>query len=194
MRENGVVTSPKNSLTLPLQCHPATPPGVPLVLSVAVSVINIGLQLVYTVCADCAALRIPTATAPGPADGLWLHTCLEAFVAIEGDEAYREFNFSPSGQWAIYNFASERLKASNDVDAPMPLAIQLHASTEQVTLTTHLPWGALPLRGSVVCVGLSAVIEEANGHLSYWALQHPCAQPDFHHPAGRALRLALPNP
>ena len=30
-------------------------------------------------------------------------------------------------------------------------------------------------------LGLSAVIEELNGHKSYWALAHPPGKPDFHH-------------
>jgi hypothetical protein len=164
-----------------------------LSLTVAVSITTTGMQLVYTVAGNCAALRIPPAIEPSPADGLWRHTCLEAFVAVEGDAAYREFNFSPSGQWAIYSFASERVQTSLKVDAAMQPSPHIHSSSEQLTLTAHLPWTALPPRGSVVNVALSAVMEEANGQLSYWALQHPCAQPDFHHPAGRSLRLALPK-
>ena len=30
-------------------------------------------------------------------------------------------------------------------------------------------------------LGLSAVIEDTNGHKSYWALAHPPGKPDFHH-------------
>lgn len=187
------MTTPKNSPALPLQCHPATPAGATLGLTVAVSATPTGLQLVYGVTGNCAALRIPAATQHGPADGLWRHTCMEAFVAVEGDAAYREFNFSPSGQWAIYGFAGERVRTSLDVDAAMPPSIQIQSSIEQLTLTVHLPWSALPARGAMLNVALSAVIEEVNGRFSYWALQHPVEQPDFHHPAGRALRLALPE-
>jgi len=153
-----------------------------------------GMQLVYTAAGNCAELRIPSPMyAPGPADGLWRHTCLEAFVAVEGEEAYREFNFSPSGQWAIYSFASERVRTPLEVETALKPSIQIHSSSEQLTLTARLPWTALPPRGSALCIALSAVIEEANGQLSYWSLQHPCEQPDFHHPAGRALRLVLPK-
>ena len=35
----------------------------------------------------------------------------------------------------------------------------------------------------------AAVIEEDGGPLSYWALQHPPGNPDFHHPDGFALEL-----
>jgi hypothetical protein len=38
-------------------------------------------------------------------------------------------------------------------------------------------------------LGLAAVIEEANGRLSYWALAHPPGKPDFHHSDCFALEL-----
>lgn len=192
-REYGAVTSPKTYPPLTLHCHPATPAGLQLSVSVVVGVASEGLQLVYTVSGNTTGLRIPPTTAPGSADGLWQHTCLEAFVATEGDVAYREFNFSPSGQWAIYSFASERVRASEGVEAGLRPSMQTTVNAGQLSLMTHLPWAALPQHATTLCIALCAVIEEANGYLSYWALQHPCERPDFHHPAGRALRLALPQ-
>ena len=40
-----------------------------------------------------------------------------------------------------------------------------------------------------VRIGLSAVIEEADGSLSYWALRHAPGKPDFHHQDAFALEL-----
>jgi hypothetical protein len=37
---------------------------------------------------------------------------------------------------------------------------------------------------------LSAVVEEENGTLSYWALKHPRDKPDFHCPDGFVFELA----
>lgn len=158
----------------------------------AVALSRVGLQLVYSVRGTTAGLRIPPATAPGPADGLWQHTCLEAFVSVEGEASYREFNFSPSGQWAAYRFASERVRDTTATDAVERLLTEAVVDPMQLALTAHLPWSALPPRPASLCIALSAVIEDLNGHLSYWALSHPCERPDFHHPAGRTLRLALP--
>ncbi|MFN7122054.1 MAG: DOMON-like domain-containing protein [Hydrogenophaga sp.] len=147
----------------------------------------------YTLTGDTAALRIPPATTPGPADGLWQHTCFEAFVAAEGDAAYREFNFSPSGQWAAYRFAGERQRDTSPApDLPAPV-MQRAITPTQLTLDVHLPRAALPSPAQHLVLALCAVVEEHDGRLSYWALQHPQARPDFHHPAGRALRLALPQ-
>ena len=151
-----------------------------------------GLRLAYTVRGNIAALRIASAATPGPANGLWQQTCLEAFAAADGDSAYREFNFSPSGQWAIFRFASERIRAtpaSGVEDAPMT---HTKASADRLTLTAELPWTTLPENALVLHMAVSAVIEEVDGRFSYWALHHPVQHPDFHHPAGRCLRLALP--
>ena len=175
-----------------LHCHPATPAGLPLGVSVAVDWTPEGLQLVYAVSGNTATLRIPAATEPGPADGLWQHTCLEAFMAAEGDEAYREFNFSPSNQWAAYRFASERRRDSTTAtELPAPV-VQRTVTPTRLTLDVRLLSTALPSPVMRLQLALCAVIEEHDGRLSYWALQHPCERPDFHHPAGRTLRLALP--
>ena len=47
---------------------------------------------------------------------------------------------------------------------------------------------ALP-SGSQLQIGLSAVVEDTHGALSYWALAHPSARPDFHLSATFVLNL-----
>jgi hypothetical protein len=41
-------------------------------------------------------------------------------------------------------------------------------------------------------LGLTAVIEAADGTLSYWALHHPAARADFHNGGGFTLGLEVP--
>ena len=41
--------------------------------------------------------------------------------------------------------------------------------------------------------GLTAVLEEAGGVKSYWALAHPAEKPDFHDPACLGAWLAAPD-
>jgi len=66
------------------------------------------LSLVYRLAADPAALRLPGASQPRRADGLWRHTCLEAFVRTGGGPGDLEFNHSPYGEWAAYCFDARR--------------------------------------------------------------------------------------
>ena len=170
--------------------HPATPPAGPpfkvwanVELAAAFGAAAT-LNIWFGVDAPAKRFAIP-APAEGRADGLWESTCFEAFLQAEGMEAYREWNFAPSGQWAAYDFAAYRQGMT-----PAQVA------EPYIRLEDNFTWLAL---GATIAVpadctwrlGLSAVIEEADGTKSYWALAHPPGEaPDFHHADCFAARLA----
>ena len=174
-------------------CHPATQacdPSLEISVSLAAAggCSGIGLLLRYEVRGDLNRLRIPDTASPGPADGLWKHTCFEAFVARSDEAAYREFNFSPSGNWAAYRFSDQRIR-DESAEALQPQVrpdLQLELGDERLTLLAWLPQNALPecIDTADVQIGLTAVIESIDGRLSYWALHHPAERPDFHHRGG----------
>jgi len=62
----------------------------------------------YALRGDMARLRLPRAGGGRRADGLWRHTCFEAFVAVAESTNYYEFNFSPALDWAAYRFEDYR--------------------------------------------------------------------------------------
>lgn len=167
-----------------LLCHPATPCGLSLSVEVGLSLSERQLKLRFELCGETDRLRIPAQSTVGPADGLWQHTCMELFVAEPGSPAYREFNFSPSGQWAAYGFRDERQR-SLEMERAHPLTPPQIARQEKnasFTLTVSLPTSALPETSDVLLLGLSVVVERDDGLLSYWALHHPRPdRPDFHH-------------
>src|SRR5262249_3689246 len=66
------------------------------------------LVLSYFVTGEIRELRMPPVTTSARTDGLWQHTCFEAFVGTSLDASYYEFNFAPSTQWAAYRFSSYR--------------------------------------------------------------------------------------
>ncbi|WP_372657568.1 DOMON-like domain-containing protein [Hydrogenophaga sp.] len=184
---------------LALQAHPATPGPAGLSVSVRLSVGNSAvapsLLLEYHLQGPLEQLRLPAPQPPGMADGLWQHTCLEAFVSTVGETAYREFNFSPSGQWAAYRFSGERLRdAAAEATGTLPsLQVRCRSDAHKLWLAVELPASALPLNSATALqIGLSAVLEDQQGQLSYWALQHPTAGPDFHHRSGFSLRAPHP--
>ena len=148
------------------------------------------LALRYVLRAETARLTIPPPRAPGPADGLWRHTCFEAFVAAAGARAYREFNFAPSGQWAAYAFRAERERDGEGQLAAAP-ALEVARDADRLALEARLAAAALPTApaGTPLHIGLTAVVEDAHGALSYWALHHPGPQPDFHHRGGFVFEL-----
>jgi hypothetical protein len=122
-------------------------------------------------------LRIPAPSAPRIVEGLWRHTCCEIFIADAA--GYREYNLSPSGDWAAYQFHAYR--EGGPVSTPAP-AIRVRRSPGRLELTA-----CVEARGNRI--GASAVIEAADGSLSYWALRHAPGKPDFHHPMSFALEL-----
>lgn len=171
----------------PLAPHPATPCAAIQRLDVSLTRGPDGWRLRYTLAGALPALRLPPpAAAPRPTDGLWRHSCLEAFIGTAGSPAYLEFNFSPSGDWAAYAFSGERQRASAASTPPAPRIACTH-DARTLVLEAVLPVSVLPAADAVL--GLCAVIETTDGQLSYWALSHPRAQPDFHHRAGWTARV-----
>ncbi|MGN6376425.1 MAG: DOMON-like domain-containing protein [Sphingomonas sp.] len=142
----------------------------------------------------CAAGDVDRASWPDwigvePADGLWQHSCFEAFVGFPDQPGYVELNFSTSGQWAAYQFDGYRagmrplgqvLVAGGRTWGEQSLRVR--RSVQLTALDAEIDW----------CLGLSAVIEAADGTKSYWALAHPPGRPDFHASVCFAARLAAP--
>jgi hypothetical protein len=145
----------------------------------------------YALHGDVDRVRVPGARAGRRADGLWKHTCFEAFISADNAPGYFEFNFSPSLDWAAYHFTEYRTGRSVAALAQAP-GLQVRRTIGQLELTAHVHLAGLaPLsEASVLRLALAAVIEENDGRVSYWALQHPPGDPDFHHPDGFALELS----
>jgi hypothetical protein len=145
------------------------------------------LQIVYAVHGLNLDLRVPTPHAPAPADALWKTTCCEIFLGSIGQSGYREFNFSPSGQWAAHEFSDTRQHAPQAFDCPAP-RIEFERSEDLLKLTATLPKQALP-KAETLRIAVSAILEANDSRLGYWALVHPPGKPDFHHHAGFVLSL-----
>jgi hypothetical protein len=145
------------------------------------------LALRYLVVARTGDLHLPPPTAPIRTDELWRRTCFEAFLREPQGEAYREVNLAPSTQWAAYGFDGYRkgMRPADGFDAPH---IRLRMTADGFELHAAMELAAAPCR-----LGLSAVIEEADGRISYWALAHPPGKPDFHHADCFALELPAPE-
>jgi hypothetical protein len=139
------------------------------------------LAVSYTIEGDLDRLRIPSARPPLRAERLWQHTCCEIFIARKDSAAYHEFNFSPSGEWAAYAFRGYREGEALDTADP---GISMRRTAAKLELEA-----VISAVEGMMRVGLSAVIEEHDGRLSYWALRHAPGKPDFHHPEAFALEL-----
>jgi hypothetical protein len=169
-----------------LVAHPDRPPS--SLRSVIVEVRRDGDELLLTFIVEgLEHVALPDRAASSRTDGLWKTTCCELFLAAVGSDAYFEFNYSPSTQWAAYRFDSYRAGGCD-----LPLSVAPHVDRESAYLVevrqnlSDLPPGPL-------LMSLTAVIEEADGTKSYWALAHAPGPPDFHNRATFIATLPVPS-
>jgi hypothetical protein len=173
-----------------LACHPQGTCRAVTAIDAAVSVTEEGgLRLGFVLEGVLAALRIPESRPARRVDGLWRHTCFEVFVMADAGPAYREFNVSPSGEWAAYAFRGYREGVAPIAEAAP--VIQVRRDGGRLSVGIGIGGNCLP-RARDLQLGLSAVVENGDGALSYWALRHPSEQPDFHHADAFTLKLEMP--
>ena len=182
--------SQSGSVPLTLVCHPQTPSQAVRGIDVVVGGAATGsLTLAFALEGDLPGLRIPEPRVSRRTGDLWRHTCFEAFVMAGKGPGYREFNFSPSSEWAAYAFHGYR--KGGELEVEMDPEIVVRRTGDRLELDAEIRREFLP-PGRSLRLGLSAVLEDADGVLSYWALQHPPGKPDFHHTDAFALPLVLP--
>jgi hypothetical protein len=153
------------------------------------------LELVWRLAGDLNALVLPDPSAfRRRCDGLWQSTCLEAFWGFAGQQAYWELNLAPNGDWNLYRLNHYRGPLV-PVALVVPPAWQLRRTAGELEVAVDLDLGEvaggdepgvadLPLE-----VSLTAVIDLVGQGVSYWALAHTGAEPDFHRRDSFCLRL-----
>jgi len=159
--------------------HPEAPPGAIHSIDGELERLQGGAIATFRVCGDIASLVIPVPATPERTDGLWRTTCFELFVAGEG-AGYREFNFSPSGKWAAYEFDDYRDGMRN---ALAEMETEIYQTNNALDFSAKVK-AEFP---NPVLVGLTAVIEEVGGAISYWSTAFAPGRPDFHAEAVRSL-------
>jgi hypothetical protein len=117
---------------------------------------------------------------------LWEKTCFEFFIKNEKD-SYVEFNFSPNFEWNCFYFPKkgEPLTEWTRMNRP---STEILLSMDHYFLVAEIRKELMPpgffdettLGERALSVGLSTVIKDKSGIISYWALSHHDTRPNFH--------------
>jgi len=161
--------------------HPVTPPGAIESIDARLERVSGGVVATFIVRGELDRLVVSSPADGGRTDGLWRTTCFELFIDGEG-KTYREFNFSPSGAWAAYDFTSYREGMS---EAEADVLIRTESGDRRLILLADVNVDVPAFAN----IGLTAVIEETDGAIRYWATSFAPGKPDFHAPAVRSLLL-----
>ena len=169
----------------PLMLHRTCNLGPIRAVTAGIKATALGADVEFRLDGRIDAIRLPEPAQSVRTDDLWKTTCLEFFWQPIGEMGYREFNFSPSGAWAAYQFGSYR-------EGMQELAVNSISISSAQQISDGQ--GGLLLKASVAAdlpspaqVGLSAVIEHLDGNLQYWAIAFGLGPADFHSEACRQL-------
>jgi hypothetical protein len=154
------------------------------------------LELVWRLTGDLDALVLPEPSqSRRRCDGLWQTTCLEAFWGLAGQEAYWELNLAPSGDWNLYRLSHYRGPLAPVAQA-VPPAWKVRRTAREWEVAVELDLGEVAgggesgVAGLPLEISLTAVIDQVGQGVSYWALAHTGAEPDFHRRDSFRLRLS----
>ena len=168
-----------------LNRHPDSPASPVEHIAATVQLREGGILLRFRATGDIARVAVPDHAPSERADELWRTTCFELFWQGEGRSDYTEINVSPSSRWAAWHFGAYRGPRQ---DAAVPsISISSARSDRELILEAHLAI-ALPLPARIAP---TAVIEAADGSISYWAPAFAPGKPDFH---AAECRILTPEP
>jgi len=155
-------------------------PSPPLSVKGAISLQDNKINVLFRMLGEINNIFFPKLTQrPSRKDELWNTTCCELFVAKSGQPGYWEYNLSPSHDWAIFKFSNYRTAKTDDLSiTEIDINTKIDKNSEfELNTILKLP-GALI--GQNLEIGVSSVIQNTLGEISYYALSHPVEKPDFH--------------
>lgn len=119
----------------------------------------------------------------GRQDKLWEGTSFELFLKKKTSSEYYEHNYAPISAWNCFHFQNYREGKSNfDIQDPKVI-LEKSRTVGVLSGGFYLPWK------ESIEVGISAVIKNKSGGLSYWNLSPMGETPNFHDPKSFTLEV-----
>ena len=127
---------------------------------------------------------------------LWEHTCFEFFLKPKNTNKYWEFNLSPTRNWNVFRFSNYRENIAEEM-AFDSLPFTILQREDIFTIELNIDLDKIVLHSDAVelapqkdlDIAITAVVEDKDNQLIYWALAHPVTEADFHHPDGFIVSL-----
>ena len=114
---------------------------------------------------------------------LWEKTCFELFIKNKNNQ-YIEFNFSPNFEWNSFYF-NKQGDALKELDRMQMPETDILLSSDHFFIFANIKKEFFPkeffLESPELEAGMTCVIKEKTGTMSYWALSHADTRPNFHH-------------
>lgn len=111
-------------------------------------------------------------------DELWRRSCFELFIALPDSREYWELNIASSGAWNLYHLEDYR-SGVTEVFLKSEPEICIDPTPNRYRLSAVLDITELLLTPSVA-VNVAAILLTQNQERTFWAVNHPLPQPDFH--------------
>lgn len=150
------------------------------------SLLSVHLQMT----GQTEVIFFPGGTAyPQRRDDLWRTTCFEFFLAIPDRPEYWEFNMSPSGDWNAYHMDAYRQIGLREERSIQQLQFSIKNGRGTIIVEATVDLTPFIQEGQQLQAEVTSVIEDKNGHETYWALVHPGSHADFHRREGFIIQL-----
>ncbi|BDA75528.1 hypothetical protein RIVM261_031840 [Rivularia sp. IAM M-261] len=137
------------------------------------------LTISYNLLGDIQQVDIASPETPQRKNELWLDTCFEFFLGAENSPGYWEFNLSPAGHWNTYRFDNYR-QGMQEETAFTTLPFNVKHNPDSFDLALDIDLTKIISIAQQIEVAITTVIKSTNGDVSYWALSHKGAEPNFH--------------
>lgn len=144
------------------------------------------IQCGYRLQAQPGSIVLPRAGSMLDSERLWEHTCCELFVGAQANREYDEWNFSPTGQYAHFEFDRYRNRRAGSVRPAAAPSLDVTVEPDRLELVGRVPAETQML----LRLAPTVVVEHPGDKRSFWALYHPAADPDFHHADGFVVSVA----
>ncbi|MBD2413064.1 hypothetical protein FACHB389_02050 [Nostoc calcicola FACHB-389] len=137
------------------------------------------LSISYTLTGDLKEIVLAKPARPSRKHQLWENTCFEFFLGIKNSQQYWEFNLSPAGHWNVYRFDGYR-QGMREETALTILPFNVENNPDKLVLTLSLDLDQMISSEQIIEVGITTVVKNRDGGVTYWALTHRGAEADFH--------------